>query len=332
MKQLGSDLRDGVARFLLKHLGLDQDSNIEYGGSGTEVQADIIIQGVPTYYIDLKQRATFESIAGLNAYKDLLARSDPNASCKFILATKSISDRLDEMAEQLGIQVIIVPKEIELPFRDTSKTAPPIKISSEKSWRVFCEILRSRTSSIRRLSIETGVSYGWTHATIEYLIDKGVVARTPNRVTVGEVGPIMSGVAWERPVANLIRSESATPFRDVFEAAREISSTIERQGMKAVLCCYIAGTIYTGQSVRFDAIQVYCEDRDAFRLREIFHSEGAEGIKLQILTPDRDVFSGSRKMDGAIVSSPCQTLLDLAGLGYKGKDLTLAMASRYDTL
>ena len=45
-----------------------------------------------------------------------------------------------------------------------------------------------------------------------------------------------------------------------------------------------------------------------------------------------DVFSDSREKEGILVVSPSQALLDLAGLGYSGKDITKAMLEKYASL
>jgi len=48
--------------------------------------------------------------------------------------------------------------------------------------------------------------------------------------------------------------------------------------------------------------------------------------------PDRDVFGDAREKEGVLIVSPSQTLLDIAGLGYSGRDITKAMVEKYATL
>ncbi|VVB63823.1 Uncharacterised protein [uncultured archaeon] len=62
--------------------------------------------------------------------------------------------------------------------------------------------------------------------------------------------------------------------------------------------------------------------------------QAKEGIALRIYTPDRDVFKDRRTftIKGVWLVSPAQTLLDCAGLGYAGRDLTLKLVDIYEQL
>ncbi|MBU3965799.1 MAG: hypothetical protein KKG76_00245 [Euryarchaeota archaeon] len=66
--------------------------------------------------------------------------------------------------------------------------------------------------------------------------------------------------------------------------------------------------------------------KNTFRVTE------KQGIKARIYVPDRDVFGDARDKEGIRIVSPSQTLLDLAGLGYSGRDITKAMVEKYATL
>jgi len=57
-----------------------------------------------------------------------------------------------------------------------------------------------------------------------------------------------------------------------------------------------------------------------------------DGVTIRLYTPDRDVFDGARELEGVKVVSPAQTLLDTAGLGYSGKDVTMKMVEEYAAL
>ena len=57
-------------------------------------------------------------------------------------------------------------------------------------------------------------------------------------------------------------------------------------------------------------------------------------IAVRIYTPDRDVFKDRRtfSIDGVWLASPAKALLDCAGLGYAGRDLTQKLVEIYDQL
>ena len=52
-------------------------------------------------------------------------------------------------------------------------------------------------------------------------------------------------------------------------------------------------------------------------------------IKPWIYTTDRDVFSDTKEIESVTVTSPAQTLLDIAGLGYSGLDIAKVMVDNY---
>ena len=66
----------------------------------------------------------------------------------------------------------------------------------------------------------------------------------------------------------------------------------------------------------------------------MFDLQNEGGIAVRIYTPDRNVFTGRRlfSVNGIWVVSPTQALLDCAGLGYAGRDLTQKRVEIYGGL
>lgn len=157
--------------------------------------------------------------------------------------------------------------------------------------------------------------------------------RNGNQVSIVDIDKLLNGVAWERPTHALIVKELIMPGKDVFEVARDLTTALDGQNISHAFACYLAGTQYTGHSVRFDALQLYM-DKDEIDEALGWLSPSAEGpgIKMQVMAPDRELFSDTRTIGKIRVTSPSQTLLDLAGLGYRGRDLTKAMVTVLDQL
>jgi hypothetical protein len=296
------------------------------------------------YVLEIKSKANVESIARLNLYKDIVNHSIdlhnkntinpvPDENLKFILVTKYISSKMEKLADDIGIDVLTVPIGIKLPSETVKPAQGAVKITAEKSWKVVSGLLSLRSSSIRNLSIAQKVSYGWTHATIQHLIAQGITNKNGNQVTIHDIDKLLNGVAWERPTQGLIKKEWCISYDEIFGAAQELSSIFDSQGINHAFASYLAGSLYAGQSVRFDSIQMYS---DADKMDDICELIGPEPtgskLKLQLMVPDRELFKESRTVDGVRITSPSQTLLDLAGLGYRGKDLTKAMVAIYGQL
>ena len=321
--------------FLIRKLGIDELAAIRQNPSWQDFTFDLVIDdvtGSQVFYIETKSKATIDSLAQINLYKDIIKSSEGVEHPIFILVSKYIPPRVAQMAEMLNIRTLSIPKEIFFPG-ENPRTQGPIKITSEKSWKVVSGLIGLRSSSIRNLSLVLNVSYGWTHATIESLISHDLAQRNGNQVSISDMDKLLNGVAWERPTNSLIVKEYAIPYKDPFEASVELASMFEGQNVRYAFASYFAGTKYTGESIRFDSIQVYLEKKEIEDIGKQFGwSEGGAGIKIQVMVPDRDLFGEARIIGNMKITSPSQTLLDLAGLGYKGRDLTKAMVAVYGQL
>ena len=319
-------------------LDINEEADVSLDSNWKDLRFDIIIEDRKRFkkvFLEIKPKAGIDSLAMLNLYKDYVERNpEPEGfEPRFALVTKSISTRVSDLAKMLNIDVVIVPKETKLPGEAANATLGTLKISSEKSWKVVSGLIKLKTSSIRNLSIVQGVSYGWTHYTINNLITHGIAKKNGNHISISDMDKLLNGVAWERPTQALVVKELKLSYKDVFEASAEMTEIFGSQKIEHAFCSYMAGTQYTGYGVRFDSIQCYLDNNEVGNIGELLGAnEDGSGIKLQIMAPDREVFSETRMIGNTRVTSPSQTLLDLAGLGYKAKDLTKAMVAAYGQL
>ena len=187
-------------------------------------------------------------------------------------------------------------------------------------------------TSIRQLSLLEKVSYGWAHATIKSLLSQGVVTKKENYISISDTNKLLNGVAWERPFENLFADEINIDYQDAFKAASELSWILKNKEIKFAFTSYTAAGLYTGYAVRHDTVYLYLEKKEMDFFKNTFRETEKQGIKARIYTPDRDVFVDAREKEGILVVSPSQALLDLAGLGYSGRDITKAMVDKYASL
>lgn len=96
-------------------------------------------------------------------------------------------------------------------------------------------------------------------------------------------------------------------------------------GMKVAFTSFTAGAIYTNYSVRYDSVYLYLQREDFKKFSNTFATNESSGIKIHLYRPDRSLWDDTRMLQGIPVVSPAQALLDLAGLGYSGRDLALRM-------
>lgn len=250
----------------------------------------------------------------------------------FVIAGTVFHPDVEKIANQTNIILVTIPRNIEHPAQKYDRSPGKIKVTSEKSWKVITRLLKEKMTSIRQLSILENVSYGWAHAAIQSLLSQGVVTRKENYVRISDTNKLLNGAAWERPFENLFADEINIEYQDAFKAASELSHILKNKEIKFAFTSYTAAGLYTGYAVRHDAVYLYLEKNEMDFFKNTFRVTEKQGIKARIYAPDRDVFADAREKEGILIVSPSQALLDMAGLGYSGRDITKAMVEKYASL
>jgi len=297
----------------------------------------IIVDGTRTFIVELKRVVRLAELSHLGLLKLLLNVDNVNTdNTEFIIVGKRITKEALEAAEKIGMRLIRLPAEINVAEASHEKPgAVSVKLTSPKSWRVISYLLKMGETSIRKLAFESGVSYGWTHATVRALTDKGIASHTGDYVKISDVNKLLNGVAWERPFERLFASEIRIAADSPVALAQEICFVCEEQRIQCAFTSFSAGEIYTGYSARHDSVYLYLEKKDIAALAGMFDVRREGGIAVRIYAPDRDIFSERSKVssvNGVWLVSPTQALLDCAGLGYAGRDLTQKLVEIYGRL
>jgi hypothetical protein len=282
------------------------------------------------YLVTVKQTLTTQDIAMALLARGALGKEKRPRGVRIepVIVCKVMSPKLQALASTVGIHVF--PLDWKIPLDGMGKTGIGLKVrkvSSEKSWRVVFALLRSGPISIKALAKEVGSSYGWAHATIAKLMDMGVASRTVEGVAIVDVGRLLNGVAWERPLEELRRMTMRVGGKDAMAAAGTVQSALDRWGIRHAFTAWTAGTIYTGYLERSGSVNLYLPRGGCDYMRELEVKQG--GIELAIYLADRDVIARAERVQGLDLVEPAQALLDLAGLGFAAHDLALEMARHY---
>ncbi|NPE27562.1 hypothetical protein HNV12_06180 [Methanococcoides sp. SA1] len=318
------------------HLNTSPSTSYEYYLSDLPLRPDALLEDNDTIYlIDIKSKATIDTIARMNLLRDLWLHNEDmerRKNIQLVVAAKAFPEREKRIMDQLGIIMLKLPWTFK-PASNEQFGSKTHRITSDRSWKIVSRLLKEKKTSIRQLSLIENVSYGWSHKTIQALIQQNIVKRDHNHVSISNVDKLLNGVAWERPLANLKIDEINISFNEPMHAAREITEAFAMQDdMPVGFTAYTAASLYTGYGVRHDAVYLYLKDEHLDHFRELFESHSGNTIKAVVYRPDRDVFQDSRKKEGVGIVSPSQTLLDLAGMGYSAMDITKEMVSIYDTI
>jgi hypothetical protein len=286
--------------------------------------------GETLYFVEIKSSAvSIDTLARMNLLRELWRKRQASPTdIQLVIAAKWFYEREERLAKELGIMLIKLPWALETsPNKEYPSTG--MKITTGKSWKIVTRLLTEKSTSIRQLALKEHVSYGWAHKVIGMLLEQNVVKKENGYVTIADVKNLLNGVAWERPMRNLQVGEIFVNFSGSHSAAQEISRTLKEQHIKFAFTAYTSGGLYTSYAFRQDAVYLYLEKETIDQFKENFGSKNENTIRAVIYSPDRDVFSDVRERESIIITSPAQTLLDLAGLGYSAMDLTNVMVEKY---
>ena len=330
-----------LIELLRKELGFRENAIIKYESmlkDNYPLQFDLIIEdGSKTYVIELKRIVRLDGLSQLGLLKLLLNTNDIGTynnisyNTEFVIVGKRITQEAAEAAEKIGILFIKVPADMYPEEAHDKHSTVSVKLTSPMSWRVVSYLLRIKEASIRHLSIESGVSYGWTHATVQTLISKGIVSNAGGYVKINDIDKLLNGIAWERPFEKLLAQEIKIAANSATALAKEISLVCDEQQIPCSFTSFTAGELYTGYSARYDSVYLYLEKKNMAELAGMFDMQTKGGLAVRIYTPDRNVFKDRRmsSIENVWLVSPAQALLDCAGLGYAGRDLTLELVGIY---
>lgn len=296
-------------------------------------QVDLLITDEEkTYIIQLSRMISRDSIASLNLEKTLMPLWYIDTSrFTYVIVGRKATKEAKELGEVLKIPIITVPLDIPLNLPSDNETRV-VKLTSPKSWNIIAELIKRKESSIRQLALNTNVSYGWAHATIKSLAFKGIVNDAGGYISITDIAKLLNGIAWERPFERLTMGSFFIKGESSFEIAREIFNYSFNNEIKMAFTSFTAGALYTNYSVRHDAVYLYLQRDDLKKFSNNLGTNERSGIKIHLYRPDRNIWNDTRMMQGISVVSPAQTLLDLAGLGYSGRDLTLKMVENFAVL
>lgn len=327
-----------IEKYIRSYLGLKNTSNpdiknlYEHFLKALPIRPDILIKdNYELYCVEIKKKATIDSVARLNLYSDMMNKNNVDSQSKIIpiLAVRTIDPRESDIAEEVGIKVIKLPWNLKInPGYEKKQNKNTVRITSEKSWKIISCLLKE-PSSIRQISKKANVSYGWAHKTVHSLLDQNIAENDGYLIKITDPKKLLTGIAWERPIKNLLYKEIYVDYQNSHVAAVSVTNDLETEEIPHAFTGRTAGGLYSGYAFRHDSADLYLEKADVPKFTEIYESDERTEVKIMIYIPDRDVFSSNSIKDSVRLVLPEIALLDLAGMGYKERDLTNEMLKAY---
>ena len=239
-----SDSEEKIFDYIRWKLGVPPSSPLERPQALYGLSIDLMQVDSDEYFlVEVTSKSSIDSLARLNLARDIYVKEiGTKNKVTPVLVTQSISSTLYDKAIGLGIVIIEVPKGM-LQDHSVSMVKRPIKITSAKSWQVVSKLFQLKSSTINRLSKEAAVSYGWTHATIEYLLRQNIAIRQGDLVHISDMEKLLSGIAWERSTMDLMTTEFSLGPGETFGLAKEISENLKKNEISCAFAAYLPGTL-----------------------------------------------------------------------------------------
>jgi hypothetical protein len=248
----------------------------------------------------------------------------------FIIAANVIPPDFLSFAEKTGIRLIQLPHNLMVYQKKTGSSSKG-KLTADKSWRVVTRLLKEKTISIRQISIQEGISYGLSHKVMQELVDSHIATKEEYNIRISDISSLLNIVAWERNMKKLKIDEFWLPHDQALTAARELSQVCDEQSIDLAFNSFTAAGLYTGYAIKHDEIHLYLDKKHLSFLKNTYE-EICGSIRAVVYIPDRDIMVQSKIIEGVRITSPSQTLLDIAGMGHTGITLAKKMVEIFDRL
>ncbi len=331
-------------QYILEKLGIAPDAQVvrEYPirVGDRELLVDIAVKSRDTLtLIEVKSRINEDTIYRIYTLSHLLGeRPKEIKRLRLVCAGKSLKYSSQELADKLGIEIVIIPPKLYhsfVPTGTTSKDIPPYehikfspsRITSEKAWKIVCTILTDKPPSMLALSRLTGISYGWTNTIVHKLENSEIIPREYG-LMIKDVDRLLNAVSWERPLESLHVETVNTGFKTATNCINEVALNLNKRGVDYAFTAHSSALYYGSSIIRDDFAYIYIPDSLERSFLRTYSVEETRGCALKIYVPDRDVMKSSKVFNGIRVVDHCQNLLDLAGLGIDGRTSAKDLVSK----
>jgi hypothetical protein len=326
---------DPIYHFILEKLRISSDTKIDrpyrISVGEREILIDLAIESRDNItLIEIEPRINEDTLYRIYAIshlinKELLDRKE----IKLVCAGKSLKYSTQELATKLGIETLLIPaklyqylspmvfaSKVNAPFEHLK--ANPSKLTSEKAWKIVCSLLTDESSNILAISKKTGVSYGWTNTIIHKLEDSGIVNEDYS-FRIKDIDKLFNIVSWERALEGLLVETINTNYSTATKCINEVALNLNKLGVDYAFTAHSSAVSYGSSIMREDTAYIYLPDPYDRKALMSFSEKGANGCRLKVYVPERDVMTSSTMFKGIRIVDVCQNILDLAGLGMDGR-------------
>ena len=324
-----------IYKFIVEKLQISPDAKIEWSYpisiGERELLIDLIIEFRDTMtFVEFKSRINEDIIYRIYAISHLVDKQVMDKKdIRLVCAGKSMKYSTQELAARLGVEILLIPPKLYKhlsPMITASEgnvpsehlKASPSRLTSEKAWKIVCFLLTDKPLNILAVSKKTGVSYGWTNTIIHKLENSGIVIEDYD-LRIKDIDKLFNVVSWERALEGLLLETINTNFSTATRCINEVALNLNRLGIDYAFTAHSSAVSYGSSIMREDTAYIYLPNPSDREVLRAFSERGAEGCRLKVYVPERDIMKSSTMFNGIRIVDVCQNILDLAGLGREGR-------------
>lgn len=324
-----------VFQFILEKLKISHDAKIEQkypiSIGERELLIDLVIESKDTTtLVEINSRINEDIVYRIYSLSHLLNKQVfAKKEIKLVCAGKSLKYSTQELAARLGVETLLIPpklyqylspretaSEINAPFERLK--ANPLKLTSEKAWKIVCSLLTDKSLNILAVSKKTGVSYGWTNNIIHKLKDFGIITEDYG-LRIKDLDKLFNLVSWERALESMLLETINTDFSTATQCINEVSLNLNKLGVDYAFTAHSSAVSYGSSIMREDTAYIYLPNSSDREYVRSFSERKADGCRLKVYVPERNIMKSSTMVNGIRIVDMCQNILDLAGLGMDGR-------------
>lgn len=248
---------------------------------------------------------------------------------RLVCVGKSLKYSTQELAKRLGVETLLVPPKLYQYLSPRAALSEgsvslerlksnPLKLTSEKAWKIVCSLMADSPLNILAVSVKTGVSYGWTNNIIHKLEDSGIITADYS-LRIKDIDRLFNIASWERTLDRMLLETINTNFSTATRCINEVALNLNKLGIDYAFTAHSSALAYGSSIMREDTVYIYLPNPSDSEVIKSFSGGENRGCRLKVYVPDRDIMKSSNEFNGVRIVDACQNILDLAGLGTEGR-------------
>lgn len=200
---------------------------------------------------------------------------------------------------------------------------PRPSLVSPKALQVVKYLISHKETTQTRIAQDTKVSTGMVNKVISALIERDLVSYRRKRLVVFDIWRLLNEISWNRPLKSLKSAEIyLSDAKTLEDVEAKLVETCVQMKTRYALTLFSGASKHIGYGMKYGSVQTYVADPSLILDQLGSGSPGADAVTtLEIYAVDDwNIIEEAESINGRVVCSPTQLVLDLVSYGGAGRD------------